>query len=196
MAEAPVLYTKSGNVATLTLNRPAKLNAMDEALMGWLERRLLEVEADAEVRVVILTGAGRGFCAGGDVSRDRAREGQERFFDGDLGGNVIERLNRCVLRMQQLPKPIVGSINGVAVGAGCNPGARHGLAHRFGSGPLWRGVFPHRPGAGWRRHVFPAAFGGGGQGVGNDHARRHYRRRGSAAHWPGQPGRAGRSARR
>ena len=120
MAEAPVLYSKSGCVATLTLNRPAKLNAMDEALMGWLERRLIEVEADVEARVVILTGAGRGFCAGGDVNRDRAREGQDRFFDGDLGGNVIERLNRCVLRMQQLPKPIIGSINGVAVGAGCN----------------------------------------------------------------------------
>lgn len=120
MAEAPVLYTKTGNVATLTLNRPDKLNAMDEPLMGELERYLIEIESDPEVRAVILTGAGRGFCSGGDQTRDRTHEGQETFFDGDLGGDVIERLNRCILRMQQLPKPIIGCINGVAVGAGCN----------------------------------------------------------------------------
>ncbi len=120
MAEAPVLYTKTGNVVTLTLNRPEKLNAMDEALMGELERYLIEIESDPEVRAVILTGAGRGFCSGGDQSRDRTHEGQQTFFDGDLGGDVIERLNRCILRMQQLPKPIIGCINGVAVGAGCN----------------------------------------------------------------------------
>jgi 2-(1,2-epoxy-1,2-dihydrophenyl)acetyl-CoA isomerase len=67
-----------------------------------------------------LTGAGRGFCSGGDQKRTRDHEGQENFFDGDLGGNVIERLNRCILRMQNLTKPIIGCINGVAVGAGCN----------------------------------------------------------------------------
>jgi 2-(1,2-epoxy-1,2-dihydrophenyl)acetyl-CoA isomerase len=120
MAEAPVLYTKTGNVATLTLNRPAKLNAMDEALMAELERHLIDMASDQEVRAVILTGAGRGFCSGGDQTRDRAKAIQGKFFDGDLGGDVIERLNRCILRMQHLPKPIIGCINGVAVGAGCN----------------------------------------------------------------------------
>ncbi|ETX07637.1 enoyl-CoA hydratase/isomerase family protein [Candidatus Entotheonella palauensis] len=120
MAEAPVLYTKTGNVTTLTLNRPDKLNAMNEALMGELERYLIDIESDPEVRAVILTGAGRGFCSGGDQTRDRTNEGQEKCFDGDLGGDVIERLNRCILRMQNLPKPIIGCINGVAVGAGCN----------------------------------------------------------------------------
>ena len=120
MAEASVLYTKSGNVATLTLNRPHKLNAMDETLMGELERYLIDIASDPEVRAVILTGAGRGFCSGGDQTRDRTHAGQETFFDGDLGGDLIERLNRCILRMQQLPKPIIGCINGVAVGAGCN----------------------------------------------------------------------------
>ncbi len=120
MAETPVLYTKTGNVATLTLNRPDKLNAMNEALMGELERHLIDIESDSEVRAVILTGAGRGFCSGGDQTRDRTHEGSEKFFDGDLGGDVIERLNRCILRMQNLQKPIIGCINGVAVGAGCN----------------------------------------------------------------------------
>jgi 2-(1,2-epoxy-1,2-dihydrophenyl)acetyl-CoA isomerase len=120
MTDRAVLYRKDGNIATLTLNRPEVINAMNEALMGELERHLIETDRDTDVRAVILTGAGRGFCAGGDQKRDRKRQGQEKFFDGDLGGDVVDRINRCVLRMQKLSKPIIGSINGIAVGAGCN----------------------------------------------------------------------------
>lgn len=120
MSESPILYDKHDSIVTLTLNRPDTLNAMNEAMMAEFERRLINIEADAAIRAVILTGAGRGFCSGGDQKRDRSTEAQEKFFDGDLGGGVVERLNRCVLRMQCLPKPILGSINGVAVGAGCN----------------------------------------------------------------------------
>jgi 2-(1,2-epoxy-1,2-dihydrophenyl)acetyl-CoA isomerase len=120
MAGKPVLYDRRDSIATLTLNRPETLNAMNEEMLAEFERLLCHIDADAEVRAVVLTGAGDGFSSGGDQKRDRGSEGQEKFFDGDLGGTVIERLNRCVLRLQQLPKPVVGSINGVAVGAGCN----------------------------------------------------------------------------
>jgi 2-(1,2-epoxy-1,2-dihydrophenyl)acetyl-CoA isomerase len=119
MTDGSVLYRRHDGIATITLNRPESLNAMNEPMMAEIERILIELEADAAVRAVILTGSGRAFSSGGDQKR-RAGEGQQPFFDGDLGGALIERLNRCILRMQRLEKPIVGSINGVAAGAGMN----------------------------------------------------------------------------
>jgi 2-(1,2-epoxy-1,2-dihydrophenyl)acetyl-CoA isomerase len=119
MTNGSVLYQRHDSIATLTLNRPESLNAMNEAMMGEIERILIELEADTAVRVVVLTGAGRAFSSGGDQKRDGA-DVPPSFFEGDPGGALIERLNRCVLRMQRLHKPIVGSINGVAAGAGMN----------------------------------------------------------------------------
>jgi len=119
MTDGSVLYRRQDSIVTLTLNRPETLNAMNEPMMAEIERILIELEADTEVRAVVLTGAGRAFSSGGDQKR-RPGEGQQPFFDGDLGGALIERLNRCILRMQRLEKPIIGSINGVAAGAGLN----------------------------------------------------------------------------
>jgi 2-(1,2-epoxy-1,2-dihydrophenyl)acetyl-CoA isomerase len=120
MTDSPVLYHQRDSIVTITLNRPETLNAMNEAMMAELERRLMGLEADATVRAVILTGAGRAFSSGGDQKRDRDAESQQVFFDGDLGGGLIERLHRCVLRLQRLAQPVIASIHGVAVGAGCN----------------------------------------------------------------------------
>src|SRR5437773_6167075 len=118
MTNGSVLYHRHDGIVTLTLNRPETLNAMNEAMMGEMERVLIELEADTAVRAVVLTGAGRAFSSGGD--QKRSGESPPSFFEGDLGGALIERLNRCILRMQRLQKPIVGSINGVAAGAGLN----------------------------------------------------------------------------
>ena len=119
MTNGPVLHQQRDGIVTLTLNRPESLNAMNEAMMGELERVLIQIEADPAVRAVVLTGAGRAFSSGGDQKRGGA-EVPPSFFEGDPGGALIERLNRCILRMQRLPKPIIGSINGVAAGAGMN----------------------------------------------------------------------------
>src|SRR5262247_4623666 len=119
MANDSVLYHRHEGIVTLTLNRPESLNAMNEAMMGEIERLLIELEADTAVRVVVLTGAGRAFSSGGDQKRDGTPV-PPSFFEGDPGGALIERLNRCVLSMQRLHKPIIGSINGVAAGAGMN----------------------------------------------------------------------------
>ncbi len=118
-----LLFERQGGVATLTLNRPAARNALTTGLFLEMERLLLEIEADDAVRVVVLTGAGRSFSAGADlkpVSREERRRSEAPCFPGDPGGDILERGNRCIRRLRQLPKPVVGSIDGDAVGIGCS----------------------------------------------------------------------------
>jgi len=122
-SEAPLLFEKRGGIATLTPNRPAARNALTTQMFLDMERLPMEIEADAEVRVVVLTGAGRGFSAGADlkpVSKEERRRVRASNFPGDQGGDILDRANRCILRLQRLPKPGLASINGDAVGIGCS----------------------------------------------------------------------------
>jgi 2-(1,2-epoxy-1,2-dihydrophenyl)acetyl-CoA isomerase len=121
--EPTLLFERQGGVATLTLNRPAARNALTTGLFLEMERMLLEVEADDAVRALVLTGAGRGFSAGADlnpVSKEERRRTEASSFPGDPGGDILDRGNRCILRLRQLRKPVLGSINGDAVGIGCS----------------------------------------------------------------------------
>jgi 2-(1,2-epoxy-1,2-dihydrophenyl)acetyl-CoA isomerase len=118
-----LLFERQEGVATLTLNRPEARNALTTGLFLEMERVLLEVEKDDAVRAVVLTGAGRSFSAGADlkpVSKEERRRSETPSFPGDAGGDILERGNRCILRLRELAKPVLGSINGDAVGIGCS----------------------------------------------------------------------------
>ncbi len=121
--EPALLFELQSGVATLTLNRPKARNALTTGLFLDMERMLMEIEADDAARVVVLTGAGRGFSAGADlmpVSKEERRRTEASSFPGDAGGDILDRGNRCIRRLRQLPKPVIGSINGDAVGIGCS----------------------------------------------------------------------------
>ena len=110
----PVAADASRLVVTLTLNRPAALNSFTAALHGQLLPALNALADDGAVRAVVITGAGRGFCAGQDLA-DPAMAG-----GGDVGA-VIERYYRPLAqRIRSMPVPVIAAVNGVAAGAGAN----------------------------------------------------------------------------
>jgi 2-(1,2-epoxy-1,2-dihydrophenyl)acetyl-CoA isomerase len=114
MSEPPVLVARQGAVTTITLNRPSALNSFTAAMHGLLLPALEEAAADVSVRAVVITGAGRGFCAGQDLN-DPAMAGA-----GDVGA-VIERHYRpLATRVRSMPVPVIAAVNGVAAGAGAN----------------------------------------------------------------------------
>jgi len=118
MSDPLVLITTDGPVRTLTLNRPAQLNSFTMAMHVELLAALDAAAGDASVRAVIVTGAGRGFCAGQDL-------GDPGMVATDGGppdvGAVIERLYRpLALRVRSMPVPVLAAVNGVAAGAGAN----------------------------------------------------------------------------
>jgi 2-(1,2-epoxy-1,2-dihydrophenyl)acetyl-CoA isomerase len=114
--EATVLVAvdAEAGVATITLNRPDALNSLTVPMKVDLLGAIRQVERDASVRAVVLTGAGRGFCAGQDL-RERLQPDA-----APLGVELRDRYNPIIRAMRSLPKPIVGAINGVAAGAGAS----------------------------------------------------------------------------
>ncbi|MEM8665614.1 MAG: 2-(1,2-epoxy-1,2-dihydrophenyl)acetyl-CoA isomerase PaaG [Pseudomonadota bacterium] len=112
-----VLTSRDGAVLTLTLNRPKALNAFTEEMHAALGSALAAAEDDKGVRAVVLTGAGRGFCAGQDLSDRVMGEGDA---PPDLGDTLGRLYNPLVRRLRALPVPVVAAINGVAAGAGLN----------------------------------------------------------------------------
>jgi enoyl-CoA hydratase/carnithine racemase len=113
MSYETIIYEVDNKVLTITLNRPDRLNAFTGVMMRELIDAFDRADADDDVRVIIITGAGRGFCAGADLGRgEETFEGESgRLTEGDGGGRVSRRIFRLL-------KPIIAAINGPAVGVG------------------------------------------------------------------------------
>jgi 2-(1,2-epoxy-1,2-dihydrophenyl)acetyl-CoA isomerase len=104
-------------VATLTLNRPERLNSFTVAMHGELRSALDAVDADPAVRCLVLTGAGRGFCAGQDLADRAVAPGSDAL---DLGASIEHYYKPMLLRLRRLRMPTICAVNGVAAGAGAN----------------------------------------------------------------------------
>jgi 2-(1,2-epoxy-1,2-dihydrophenyl)acetyl-CoA isomerase len=114
VAPETILYEKQGGVATITLNRPQALNAFVPQMNKEVLDALRDGERDKEVRCLMITGAGRAFCAGQDL------KGRTPEQKGSLGASLREKYNPMIRQIRQMEKIVIAAVNGVAAGAGCN----------------------------------------------------------------------------
>ena len=140
-----LLYAVKDAVATLTLNRPERLNALGDTLRDDLHHAIQRAAADSAVRAIVLTGAGRGFCSGGDVKA--MNEAREAGAARPMLEKVAPLRDRVLIAMRDAPQPIIAAVNGAAAGAGMNLalGCDIRLAAttaRFGETFVKRGLHP------------------------------------------------------
>lgn len=155
--EAPVLESREGGVATLTLNRPKNINALSEEMLTALQASLDEVASDRTVKAVILRGAGPHFCAGHNLKEMSARR-----TDGDGGRAYFEQLFATCAKMMttvvRLPQPVIAEVTGIATAAGCQLVAACDLAvagesARFATSGVNIGLFCSTPMVALSRNV-------------------------------------------
>ena len=120
MTEPTVLYSTQGAVALITLNRPQALNSFTRQMHQELWAALDRIEADKAVRAAVITGAGRGFCAGADLSEFDFEPGPDLVKRADPGPVIDQAFNPTVRRLMALRVPTVAAVNGVAAGAGAS----------------------------------------------------------------------------
>lgn len=120
MTESTVLYEARGAVALITLNRPQSLNSFTRAMHQALWAALDRIEADKAIRAAVITGAGRGFCAGADLAEFDFAEGPDLVKRADPGPLIDQAFNPTVRRLMDLRVPTVAAVNGVAAGAGAS----------------------------------------------------------------------------
>jgi 2-(1,2-epoxy-1,2-dihydrophenyl)acetyl-CoA isomerase len=116
MADESILIDKRAGYRVITLNRPDKLNAFNEAMHEALRGAVADAEADESCRALMITGSGDAFCAGQDLN-DRLPTPGETIV---LGETLEKYYNPLVLKLRELPFPVIAAVNGVAAGAGCN----------------------------------------------------------------------------
>lgn len=149
MADDPVLVDVAERVATLTLNRPANLNALSDAMLAALAGALDGVAGDPRVKVVVIRGAGRAFCAGHDL---REMQAARQAPDGGAAAfaDLFARCAQVTQRIPALPQPVIAQVHGIATAAGCQLVASCDLAvaaedARFGVNGVNIGLFCSTP---------------------------------------------------
>lgn len=125
--DEPVLYSVTGGTALLTLNRPERLNAINGPMLERWITCLEQAQSDRAVRTIVVTGAGRGFCSGGDVgkmaetapgAKESGQSGREGLSPLKIKESLRRGIQRIPLLLQRIDKPVIAAINGVATGAG------------------------------------------------------------------------------
>ena len=117
MSHQCILFENIAGVARLTLNRPERLNSFNVTMHTEVRSVLAELAAGSAARVLVITGAGRGFCAGQDLGDRAVAPGGQ---SADLGESIEKYYKPLVLALRQLPMPVIAAVNGVAAGAGAN----------------------------------------------------------------------------
>ncbi|GAB4173679.1 MAG: enoyl-CoA hydratase [Rhodocyclaceae bacterium] len=120
--ERVLLREDAGGVATLTLNRPRQFNALSEELLGQMQAALDAIAADASVRVVVIRGAGRAFCAGHDLREMRANPSRPYMQE------LFRKCSKVMMSLVALPQPVIARVHGIATAAGCQLVAQCDLA--------------------------------------------------------------------
>lgn len=120
LSEPTVLYAERDGVATVTLNRPQALNSFTRQMHRELWAALDQAEANPAIRALVITGAGRGFCAGADLAEFDFEPGPDLVERADPGPVIDQAFNPTVRRLQNLRMPTIAAVNGVAAGAGAS----------------------------------------------------------------------------
>src|SRR5215467_8950845 len=155
-----IIYEKDGHIAVITLNRPEKLNAYSEVMVHETIAALSGARDDHEIRVVIITGSGRGFCSGGDISRDFQYPGRYRGHRMESMLEMRENMHRLVALLRRFDKPTIAAVNGAAVAGGltlalCCDFRIAAASARLGDTSLKFALIPDEGGA----YLFPKFMG-------------------------------------
>ena len=147
-----VLQTRSGGIVTLTLNRPEQYNALSSSLIAALQTAVDELSGDPSVRVVVIAGAGKAFCAGHDLKEMRA-QGDPKFAE-----SMFENFSRLMMSLTRMPQPVIARVHGFAFAAGCQLVAQCDLAiaasaAQFATSGVKFGLFCNTPGVALTRNV-------------------------------------------
>jgi enoyl-CoA hydratase/carnithine racemase len=150
--EGELLRDDADGRVTLTLNRPEQFNALSSALIDSLQAALDAIAADPRVRVVVIAGSGRAFCAGHDLKEIRAQR-EPKFVE-----DVFARFSRLMLNLTRMPQPVIARVHGFAFAAGCQLVAQCDLAvaataAQFATSGVKFGLFCSTPGVALARNV-------------------------------------------